>query len=352
MYARWLGGYARVQRSTRLASGVGIRLGLVTAIPAAAVTLVVLLVAAQSQPPIGLGTFTTVSAAATQAAGAVTVILPIAATLIGLMPAVAAAAPVLKAEPEDAGGASEDPGALSGAVNVEHLGFAYAEAAPAVRDVGFDIEPGTMTAIVGPSGSGKSTLVRLLLGLETPDSGQVLYDGRALPQLDKVAVRQQIGVVPQDAALTTGSLLDNIIGKNPRLSEDDAWRAAEQAGLADEIRAMPMGMQTVVSDGGGTFSGGQRQRIMLAKALVRQPRIVILDEATSALDNNAQAAVAHSLESLGATRIVVAHRLSTIRAADQIIVLVEGSVVQKGTYEELIAVDGIFRQLAYRQTID
>lgn len=352
MYARWLGSYARVQRSSRLAAGVGIRLGLVTAIPAATVTLVVLLVAAQAQPPIGLGTFTTVSAAATQAAGAVTIILPIAATLIGLMPAVAAAAPVLKAEPEDAGSAAEDPGTLFGSVTVENLEFSYDGTTPVLNDVSFEVEPGTMTAIVGPSGSGKSTVVRLLLGLETPTAGQVLYDGRALAQLDKVAVRQQVGVVPQDAALTTGSLLDNIIGKNPNLTEEDAWRAAEQAGLADDIRAMPMGMQTVVSDGAGTFSGGQRQRIMLARALVREPRIVILDEATSALDNNAQATVARSLESLGATRIVVAHRLSTIRGADQIVVLVDGSVVQKGTYEELIAEDGTFRQLAARQTTE
>lgn len=352
MYARWLAGYARQQRAARESAGVNIRLSLVTAIPAAVVSLVVVLVAAKTQPPIGLGTFTTVSAAAAQAAGAVTVILPIAATLIALVPAVIAVGPVLRAEPEDSGGAAEDPGELIGAVGVENLSFSYDEDAPILTDVSFTVEPGTMTAIVGPSGSGKSTIVRLLLGLEAPDSGQVLLDGRALAQLDKVAVRQQIGVVPQDAALATGSLLENIAGGHAEITEEDAWRAAEAAGLADDIRAMPMGMQTVVSDGAGTFSGGQRQRIMLARALARRPRIVVLDEATSALDNTAQATVAASLGALQATCIVVAHRLSTIQHADQIIVLVDGCVVQQGTYDELVEIEGPFRDLAARQTAD
>lgn len=352
MYARWLAGYARQQRSARESAGVNIRLSLVTAIPAAAVTLVVLLVAARTQPPIGLGTFTTVSAAATQAAGAVTVVLPIIATLVALVPAVTAVAPVLEAVPEDAGGAAEDPGELEGAITVESLDFSYDEDTPVLTDVSFAVAPGTMTAIVGPSGSGKSTIVRLMLGLETPTGGQVLFDGRALAQLDKVAVRQQIGVVPQDAALATGSLLENIIGTNPNLTEEDAWRAAEQAGLASDIREMPMGMQTVVADGAGTFSGGQRQRIMLARALAREPRIVVLDEATSALDNTAQAVVARSLDNLGATRIVVAHRLSTIIHADQIVVLVDGKVAQVGTYEELVAQPGPFQDLATRQTAE
>ena len=164
MYARWLAGYARQQRAARESAGVNIRLSLVTAIPAAVVSLVVVLVAAKTQPPIGLGTFTTVSAAAAQAAGAVTVILPIAATLIALVPAVIAVGPVLRAEPEDSGGAAEDPGELIGAVGVENLSFSYDEDAPILTDVSFTVEPGTMTAIVGPSGSGKSTIVRLLLG--------------------------------------------------------------------------------------------------------------------------------------------------------------------------------------------
>lgn len=201
----------------RESAGVNIKLSLVTAIPAAAVTLVVLLVAARTQPTIGLGTFTSVSAAATQAAGAVTVLLPITATLIALVPAVAAVAPVLAASPEGAGAAAEDPGTLRGAIAVEHVTFAYSEGTPVLDDVSVRIEPGTMTAIVGPSGSGKSTMVRVLLGIEEPDSGQVLFDGRALAQLDKVAVRQRLGVVPPDAALITGSLLDNIVGGNPEV---------------------------------------------------------------------------------------------------------------------------------------
>ena len=352
MYARWLSGYARQQRAARQAAGAGIRLSLVSAVPAAVVSLIVVVIAANTSPAMGLGEFTTVSAAATQAAGALTVMLPVVASLVALVPAVTAVNPVLKEEPEDTDAAVAIPGELTGAIALQDVGFSYEEGAPVLTDVSFTVQPGTMTAIVGPSGSGKSTVVRLLLGLEVPTSGQVLVDGRSLAQLDKVAVRRQIGVVPQDAALATGSLLENIIGGRPDLTEDDAWGAAEQAGLAEDIRAMPMGMQTVVSDGAGTFSGGQRQRVMLARALARRPKIVVLDEATSALDNTAQATVAASMAALGATRIVVAHRLSTIRDADQIVVLVDGEVSQVGTFDELVAVPGAFRDLAARQTVE
>ena len=352
MYARWLSGYARQQRAARQAAGAGIRLSLVSAVPAAVVSLIVVVIAANTSPAMGLGEFTTVSAAATQAAGALTVMLPVVASLVALVPAVTAVNPVLKEEPEDTDAAVAIPGELTGAIALQDVGFSYEEGAPVLTDVSFTVQPGTMTAIVGPSGSGKSTVVRLLLGLEVPTSGQVLVDGRSLAQLDKVAVRRQIGVVPQDAALATGSLLENIIGGRPDLTEDDAWGAAEQAGLGEDIRAMPMGMQTVVSDGAGTFSGGQRQRVMLARALARRPKIVVLDEATSALDNTAQATVAASMAALGATRIVVAHRLSTIRDADQIVVLVDGEVSQVGTFDELVAVPGAFRDLAARQTVE
>ncbi len=352
MYSRWLSGYARQQRAARQAATANIKLSLLTAVPASVVSLIVVLVAASASPAVGLGEFTTVVAAAAQTAAAVSIMLPVAASIIAIIPSLTAIGPVLHTEPDDAGGASEDPGTLAGAIALENVTFAYEEGAPILDEVSFTVAPGTMTAIVGPSGSGKSTVVRLLLGLEKPDEGQVLLDGRALAQLDKVAVRQQVGVVPQEAALRTGSLLDNIIGDNADLTEEDAWRAAEQAGLADDIREMPMGMQTIVSDGGGTFSGGQRQRVMLARALARQPRIVVLDEATSALDNTAQARVAESLAAIGATRVVVAHRLSTIVHANQIIVLVDGSVEQSGTYDELLAVDGPFKELAARQVAE
>jgi ATP-binding cassette subfamily C protein len=204
--------------------------------------------------------------------------------------------------------------------------------------------------IVGPSGSGKSTIVRLLLGFEEPESGSITYDAKDLATLDVRAVRAQIGVALQNAAVTGADILSAIKGDWP-LTEDQAWQAAEKVGLADEIRALPMGMRTLLGDNAVTFSGGQRQRLVLAAAIARNPRVVILDEATSALDSVTQATVADSFARLQVTRIVVAHRLSTIRAADRIVVLDGGRVVQQGTYAELAASPGLFASMVNRQTL-
>src|SRR5208283_1441868 len=201
----------------------------------------------------------------------------------------------------------------------------------------------------GPSGSGKSTLLNLLLRFETPHSGSIRLDGRELSSLDITAVRRQIGVVTQDGRIMAGSLFENICcgGVN---TMDHAWEAARAAGLAEDIEAMPMGMHTVVSEGGGNLSGGQRQRLLIARALVLKPSILIFDEATSALDNRTQAIVTDSLNRLKATRIIVAHRLSTIRNANRIYVIEKGRVVQQGRFEELAKAPGLFSRLVSRQT--
>jgi ABC-type bacteriocin/lantibiotic exporter with double-glycine peptidase domain len=217
-------------------------------------------------------------------------------------------------------------------------------------NVSLRIAQGEYVAIVGPSGSGKSSLFRLLLGFERPESGAVFLDGKALETLDISAVRRQLGVVLQNGRLATGSLYDNICG-GVQLPLEQAWEAARLAGLDADIRNMPMGMHTVVAEGVNTLSGGQRQRIMIARAIARRPRILLFDEATSSLDNESQAIVSASLGNLNVTRIVIAHRLSTVCQADRIIVLVDGKVAQTGTFTELSNTPGVFASFAQRQLL-
>jgi NHLM bacteriocin system ABC transporter ATP-binding protein len=249
---------------------------------------------------------------------------------------------------------SEDqkpPGELAGAVELSRVTFRYLAGGPPVLDnVSLRVAPGEYVAIVGPSGSGKSSLFRLLLGFEKPDSGAVFYDGKSLDTLDTSAVRRQLGVVLQNGRLATGSLYENICG-GVQLPLEQAWEAARLAGLDEDIKAMPMGMHTVIAEGVNTLSGGQRQRVLIARAIARRPRILLLDEATSSLDNQSQAIVSASLGALNVTRIVIAHRLSTVREADRIVVLVEGKVVQSGTYAELSKVAGVFADFTQRQLL-
>jgi ABC-type bacteriocin/lantibiotic exporter with double-glycine peptidase domain len=245
----------------------------------------------------------------------------------------------------------KSPGQLSGAVELSRVTFRYTESGPPVlENVSLRIAEGEYVAIVGPSGSGKSSLFRLLLGFEKPESGTVFLDGKAIDTLDISAVRRQLGVVLQNGKLATGSLYDNICG-GVQLPPELAWEAARLAGLEDDIKAMPMGMNTVVSEGVNTLSGGQRQRIMIARAVARRPRILLFDEATSALDNQSQAIVSNSLGNLNVTRIIIAHRLSTVRQADRIIVLVDGKVVQTGSFDELSSTPGMFASFAKRQLL-
>ena len=242
-----------------------------------------------------------------------------------------------------------DPGRLTGALELSHIDFRYTEDGPQVLyDLSLRVEPHEFVALVGPSGAGKSSLIRLLLGFEQPEAGVISFDGQDLETLDVDLVRKQIGVVLQTAQLSPGSVFMNIVGASG-LTRDDAWRAAAQAGLDQDIREMPMGMETVVTEGGSTFSGGQRQRLLIARALAADPRILLFDEATSALDNVTQTTVTESLNALNVTRMVIAHRLSTVREADRIVVVERGRIVQEGTFDDLMAVEGPFKELAARQ---
>ncbi|MBD1852486.1 NHLP bacteriocin export ABC transporter permease/ATPase subunit [Leptolyngbya sp. FACHB-711] len=256
--------------------------------------------------------------------------------------------PILAAEPE-VNPEQADPGKLAGRVQVDRVTFRYREDGPLTLDqVSLTAEPGEFIALVGPSGSGKSTLFRLLLGFDVPIDGSIYYDGQDLAGLDVTAVRRQLGVVLQNSRINAGSIFDNI-SASALIAVSEAWTAAEMAGFADDVRAMPMGMHTFVSEGGSNLSGGQRQRLMIARALALNPQILLFDEATSALDNRTQAIVTQSLDKLGVTRIVIAHRLSTIRRADRIYVIQAGRVVQQGTFDELAQQPGLFTQLIARQ---
>jgi len=258
--------------------------------------------------------------------------------------------PILEETPESTENYA-DPGELSGDIELNSISFRYDAASPLVlNNLSLKIKAGEMVAFVGPSGSGKSTIMRILLGFEVPESGSVYYDGSPFDSMNKDLLRQQIGVVLQNGTLMSGSIYQNIVG-NSELTLEDAWVAARMAGMEEDIQSMPMEMHTVVSEGAGTFSGGQRQRLMIARAIAHKPRLLYMDEATSALDNRTQNIVAESLDNLQATRIVIAHRISTIVNADRIFVLDKGIIVESGTYRELMQNEGLFAALAKRQMV-
>ena len=246
----------------------------------------------------------------------------------------------------------DDPGELQGHIKVSGVSFRYeADGLLILKNVSLEIRPGEYVAIVGPSGSGKSTLFRMLLGFETPEAGQVYYDNKDIATVNVKEVRRQLGVVMQNAQLMSGDIFSNIIGANTRLTMDDAMRAVKMAGMEDDLQQMPMGLHTVVSEGATTLSGGQRQRLLIARAIVNNPKILYFDEATSALDNKTQKVVQESLDGMNSTRIVIAHRLSTVINCDRIIVIDKGEITEEGTYAELMAKGGTFYQMAQRQLV-
>ena len=262
------------------------------------------------------------------------------------------AQPIMDAEPEVSEG-KQVIERISGAIEVSNVSFRSREDMPLILDnLSLKIKSGQYVAIVGETGCGKSTLMRILLGFEKPQKGAVYYNGKDLNTIDLKSLRRRIGVVMQNGKLFQGDIFSNITISAPQLTVDQAWEAAEMAGIAEDIRRMPMGMHTIISEGSGGISGGQRQRLMIARAIAPRPKVLMFDEATSALDNITQKTVSDALEKLRCTRIVIAHRLSTIRACDRIIYLEKGKIVEDGTYDELIALGGKFAGLVERQRLD
>ena len=284
--------------------------------------------------------------------GAFNSLAGIALSLGRIKPVLEMAEPFLKTEPESADN-KEMVTRLSGAIELNNVCFRYTDSSPyIIRNLTLRIKSGEYVAIVGKTGCGKSTLLRLLLGFEKPEKGAVYYDGKDISRLDLGSLRRKIGTVIQGGGLMQGDIYSNIIISAPHLTMDEAWQAAETAGIADDIRAMPMGMQTMISEGSGGISGGQKQRLMIARAIAPKPKILMFDEATSALDNKTQKQVSEALDKMGCTRIVIAHRLSTIRHCDRILVLDGGSIIEEGSYDELIARNGYFAELVERQRSD
>ena len=285
-------------------------------------------------------------------AGAFASIAGVALNIARIKPVFEMVEPILKTEPETSAD-KEMVLSLKGNIELSNVYFRYNDSMPFVVDgMNLKIRAGEYIALVGTTGCGKSTLLRLLLGFETPDKGSVYYDGKDMSKLDKQSLRRHIGAVTQDGGLFQGSIYSNIVISDPSLTYDDAWEAAEIAGIADDIRSMPMKMHTMVSEGQGGLSGGQKQRLMIARAVAPKPSILMFDEATSALDNKTQKQVSEALDRMKCTRIVIAHRLSTIKNCDRILMLDKGRIVEDGTYDELIAKNGRFADLVARQRLD
>ena len=349
-FAKWAHGYAEYARGAynrpvlvRAMTAIGGLIGMIGAI-------VIYYYAGSSG--MSVADYMSFNVAYGQMSGAIMALVGVASQVAQIRPMLEMVSPILEAEPEVA---SDKPsvGTLTGGIEVSGVSFSYEEGSPEIlRNLSFQVRPGEYVALVGKSGCGKSTILRLLLGFERPSRGTIFYGPHDVSKVDLRSLRSSIGVVMQDGRLFMGDLASNITISNPTATLDDAWEAAELAGIADDIRKMPMGMQTLVTEGGGGISGGQRQRIMIARAICGNRRILMFDEATSALDNVAQRHVSDSLESLNCTRLVIAHRLSTVRHCDRILVVDEGHIAEEGTYDELIERGGLFAELVERQRLD
>ena len=241
---------------------------------------------------------------------------------------------------------------LTGDVRLDHVTFSYSkEAPPLLQDISIVAEPGEFIALVGPTGSGKSTVMRLLLGFEKPEQGAVYYGGKDLTQINAQQVRRQMGVVLQTSQILEGSIKENV-ARARFVTENEILKALDRANFTEDLRQLGMGIETILSNFGAGISGGQKQRILIASAIIGTPRILLMDEATNALDSISQAKITQTLDQLNITRIVVAHRLSTVVHADRIYVMDKGCIVQQGTYQSLLEDKaGLFADLAKRQKL-
>lgn len=350
MFSRWADLYAKVSKLQydpplfiKLNSVIGmiISLGGTLAIYSAAIA-----------SKINFADYYAFNTAYAMVSGAFMQLAGIALTVAQIKPTLDMVKPIMEAVPEVSEG-KKVLERISGGIELSHVSFRYGENLPMViDDMSLKISAGQYVAIVGTTGCGKSTLMRLLLGFEKPLKGAIYYDGKDMDTIDLRSLRRKIGSVMQNGGLLSGDIFANITISAPWLTLDDAWAAAEIAGMADDIRRMPMGMFTLISEGQGGISGGQKQRLMIARAVAPKPRILMFDEATSALDNLTQKKVSEALDKLKCTRIVIAHRLSTIRHCDRIIVLDKGKIIEDGTYDQLIAKNGFFAELVERQRLD
>ena len=348
-FARWARGFVEQQRLTYRSGRVnGALVAFNAGFPLLGMAVIFVVVAALHGAGLSAGRFLSFIVAFTQLIGSGLQMSAALVQVLSIVPDYERLKPIFEARSEGGPGMSR-PGRLRGDIAVDHVSFRYSPTGPLVLDdVSIEARPGEFIALVGPSGSGKSTLLRLLLGLDAAEAGTILLDGRDLATLDPRAVRRRMGAVLQTSAVTPGRLADYITGHSG-LTVGDAWEAARLAALAEDIGRMPMGLSTIVNERGGVLSGGQAQRLMIARAVAAKPPILLFDEATSALDNATQERIGRNLEGLSATRVVVAHRLSTVVNADRIYVLQGGKVIQTGTYAELMAQDGLFAALARRQ---
>ncbi|TGN79316.1 NHLP bacteriocin export ABC transporter permease/ATPase subunit [Streptomyces bauhiniae] len=348
-YAAWAREFARSRELQQKVGRIKNLSSVLGAVYLPVCTLVMfMLLAGPAKGAMSAAAFLTFSTAVTMVLTSVTQLTGAFVSAVAALPLFEELRPVLDATPEVRAGSTR-PGPLTGALEARRLSFRYSDDGPLVLDdVSFAVRPGEFVAVVGPSGCGKSTLLRLLIGFDKPVSGSVLYDGQDLGALDQSAVRRQCGVVLQHAQPFNGSIMDVVCGTEPYTPEE-VMAAIELAGLAEDVRRMPMGLHTIVA-GSGAVSGGQRQRLMIAQALIRRPRILFFDEATSALDNDTQRTVIESTRKLNATRVVIAHRLSTVMDADRVVVMEDGKVIQQGTPAELLAdTGGRLHELVRRQ---
>jgi len=325
--------------------------GMFMQVSATLYSLVFFLIVMTAELKLTIGEFSSFMSSFSLFSGAVTGLASFALSVVSGWPILKMSEVIYSQEPESTDYIAEIED-FKGDLEVKNLSFSYSEDEPPVlNDISFHIRPKEYVAIVGKTGSGKTTLMRLLLGFEKPTSGKILYDGKDSEQLNMKNIRKQTGVVLQQGGMIMGTIYDNVAISNPKLTKDDAYKLLVEAGMALDLERMPMGVDTMISEYGGTVSGGQQQRILIARALANDPVILYFDEATSALDNNAQKLINEDLKKRKITRVVVAHRLSTVIECDRILFIDKGVIAEEGTYDELMKKKGLFYEMAKRQEV-